>query len=269
MPLIRPEDLMPQIVRRSFERISRQLSASIGGIYAETSPGTVDQVASCVFVRFKGVRYVVTATHVLREIGGLPLLIGCVRGSGSFGGEFRFLRDEDVLDIAIARMPAGLEAKLEGATFYDIDHCENQGADWEPDRCVIFGLPNTKNERKPWQRVPDARGVFGFLTVPAENQSVHGKPKISGRTHLILDWTGKSVTNVDGISWNPPKLKGTSGGAIINLGYLEDENVLATQIPPMPTIEGIVSLWVDKKAVVGVRFFAMITALNSANAWPL
>jgi hypothetical protein len=259
---------MPGIVQRSFERIDRHLSACVGGVYVLMKSGVVDQVASCVFVQFKGHRYVVTATHVLREYEGLPLFIGCVRGSGSFGGEFRFLRDEDVLDIAIARMPETLAAKLKGAVYYDINHCANQEAHWTPDRCVIMGLPNTKNVRKPGQRVPGSRSLFGFLTVPAESQSVRGKPKISGRTHLILNWTGKDVTTVQGVAWNPPKLKGTSGGAIINLGYLEDEHVIATQIPPMPSIEGIVSLWVQKKVVVGVRFFAMIAALNQAGAWP-
>ncbi len=269
MSIIKPEDLMPDIVRASFDLITDNLSACVGGVYVLLPDNTVDQVGSCVFVRFKRIEYLVTATHVLRRYEGLPLHIGCVQGSDFFAGEFKFLRDEDVLDIAIAKTPEKLKRKLIGAKYYDIDHCQYQSKDWTPDRCVIFGLPSSRNERERGERVPQTRGVFGFLTVPADKQTIRGKPKISGRTHLILDWTGKGVLTVDRVPWNPPKLNGTSGGAIFNLGYLESEDVLATLKPPMPTIEGIVSLWVDKKVVVGVRFFAMIDALNQMRAWPV
>ena len=192
----------------------------------------------------------------------MPLIVGCSSGSGSFGGEFRFPRDEDLLYVAIARMPASLKMKLPEASFYDIDHAISQPLDWSPERCVIFGLPNTKNRRDPGKLVPSSRGVFGFLTVPAAEQKVANHPKIRRGVHLVLDWTGKQVVTVDGERRNPPSLVGTSGGAVIDLGYLDDLTVLATGQPPMPRIQGIVSLWVGKKLVVGVRFSAMIAALD-------
>jgi len=55
---------------------------------------------------------------------------------------------------------------------------------------------------------------------------------------------------------------------MIDLGDWQNLDVLATLDPPMPSIEGIVSLWVKKKVVVGVRFSAMIVALDQAKAWP-
>jgi len=225
-------------------------------------------LASCVFIRFRNTEYIVTATHVLLDNKDLPILIMTEKGGGSFAGEFKFLRDTDLLDVAIARMPAKLRDKLPDITFYDISHCAKRPPSWEPGWSVIFGMPNTKNKVAPGQLKPSGRGVFGFLTIPHDQKKIAGHPKVSSRTHILLDWTGKKVTTAEGQNWNPPKLEGTSGGAMIDLGDWNDLDVLATLDPPMPSIEGIVSLWVDKKVVVGVRFSAMIEALDQAKAWP-
>lgn len=267
MSIILPEQFMKEAVERSFDVISDDLKWSVGGVYVPQHK-LVEHVGSCVFVKIRGSEYIVTAAHVLRDSPSDGLVIGDLRSAGPFTGEFKIFRRSDLLDVAIARVPRKLRSYLTAAKFYDLDWCLQRPAVWVPRRCVIFGLPHSKNKRLHQEQLPMQRRQFGFLALPAETQFVDGLPHINAKTHMVLDWTPDEVMTSSGGRWNPPSLKGMSGGAVIDLGNLEAEDVMAGLRTPQPLVEGIVSLWRKKQKVVGVRFKTMIELLDRTNGWP-
>jgi len=55
--LLKSEDGLPTLAKRSFDRITKHLSPSVGGIYTTQDEKIIEHLASCVFVRFRNVEY--------------------------------------------------------------------------------------------------------------------------------------------------------------------------------------------------------------------
>lgn len=266
MTLLHPDDAVRSVVGKSIDLVTTQLSSCVGSVHVVVD-GEIEKVASCVFASFRGVRYVVTATHVLTNNLRLPIVIQSSDGICSFKGTFRFLRDSSVLDIAIARLSSELCDALSGACFYDLANIMPNDVAPPGHRYVVFGFPNSKNRRISGLKLPLKRQSVGLLTRSAE-LLFPNTPPIDVRRHIPLEWNARNVVLLDGTQRNPPAPEGLSGGAVIDLGDIDDLDVLASEKPPKPKIVGVVSSWPQKKLIIGDRLSAMITALDKSGAWP-
>lgn len=284
MSIIRPDECIKEAVAKSIAEIDRDLTPSIGALYGFTAKGLIEHFASCVFVRINGRDFVVTAGHALNEGEYEHLAIGSASNARA-SVDINFIKsDFPHLDFAIATATSELKEKLTDVKFAEIKPWLHRTKNWYPDRCMILGLPSSKNQIPRGGYIPVGRSVYGCMARAKAPNAPYGRPGLNRDLYTVVGWTGRAVNVLRGAELhsangekidilsgpklNPPDLEGTSGGAIIDFGDLDSHAALAGVDRPRPIIDGIMLEWDHHHSAFGLRFAGIISALDLYNAWP-
>lgn len=211
-----------------------------------------DPEASCVLVRVKDQRFLMSAGHVFLDrsarfrvpnhMGTLVPLTPIQIFNTSNPDE----KSDDEFDVAV--VPLGPEiAKLFDITdFLSVDDIDSDEAATPGNTYAAFGYPTALT-----RRTDDGRHVrFNATTIRTRVKGdTYKSLKLHGNTHFIVEFDRLKMAKPDGRPATPPKPHGMSGGGLFRVDTNEAK------------LAGILSEWRDHKKVMVATHIAFCLAL--------
>lgn len=248
------------------DRALARFRPAVRAVYTANDGGRPDHEGSCVLLDIYDVKVLLTAAHIvdvnvdlhrtlyvtgekdLVELDGLQFgLSPKVKGS----------RDGDHLDLAFARVPPALEARLGQGYVTEGDIMEPR-LDVTGHLFTTIGYPNTKNNDFDHVNRTINTHVFPYSSTARSNALLRKKVGEDGVHHLFIGY-GKQSRGQDGRKVTSIKPRGLSGGALVDAGRLSTPAVFRGEVDPVPRVAGmIVELWREHKVLVSTRMWSIV-----------
>lgn len=250
------------------ETVAPRLLRVLCPIYKE-SVHRPEPVGTGILIRVDELIFLVTAAHVIEDVGRGPRYFGAAEQTMNLPPFFMTTalphggtRDDDPLDLGYWIVDPETAAKLSSADtlrLTDLDMRDPaevaQGADY-----FLNGYPATRQPRKIRNSEVEAR-TLAFMTEEV-NDAEYSEAKRDRRTHLLVDYA-KDNFFLEGVKKEGPDLQGVSGGAVWRLSGTSD----VTYGKPLLAAFAIRWRQEEPKCVIGTR--ALEWAKHAAREFPI
>lgn len=223
-------------------------------------------IGSCVLLSLSGTRFLVTAGHVTDRAKTTTLHVA---GTGelvplSFHAGLttnpEIPRDHDVYDFSVCALSEVMQQEL-GDVKYITETEIYKASPLHRNRLrLVMGYPTSKNKKgidNPQKHIGGT--VWTYLSFPvddAESATILGGP---AGDHLFVEFDHKESINPDGIGTHPMTPAGASGGAMFDLGMLDDPERLARPAECQARLVGILTEYrPQNKAIVATSMGAVL-----------
>ncbi len=273
MTSIKPlDEVTRERVYEYADAVHRQFRSCVRPIYGAKPGGIPELIGSCVLLRLCGVRYGITAAHVIDQLSESHLYV-----AGIAGGEPVQILDEVVFtqapgdrrqddhrDFAFYRIPENRFRLLGDASCVEVDDVSRNRASFDHRLYMALGYPISKNRGR--RRInPRERSIISTSWRYVEG--VTPMPKlaaelgISGELHFFQpyskysrDSSGKRVSSV-----SP---RGLSGGALVDLGNFASMESYDPRVAAAGHLAGIViARYPRHGALASIRIQPVIDAI--------
>jgi hypothetical protein len=194
-----------------------------------------DHIGTCLLIDIDGYPFVVTAGHVIEDLGREPNGRFTVAVGGRLLAILRariVTKPDDPVDVGLIplRREAADYLREAGGVFLDssmVDEAESgDGTDFAnllANTYLAFGFPASRSHSRIQhaQRKARIRGFPVRLTLAPQN--CYG-PDVSNRHHILLDYDPREIV-LEGRPVNPPALPGMSGGGLFRFARREPDTV--------------------------------------------
>jgi hypothetical protein len=235
-------------------------------IYGSTDNGAPEHIGSGVLLTLPEGHCLLTAAHVIDWNKRTTLYTG-VSHMEELTLEFAVTipanddRRKDHYDFALACLPSNLIYRLEGATFIKETEISKSIATPVGRSYTCLGFPNSKNKTPPGPttNVVPRLGIYTGLGVAyQELESVANEDD-----HILVDFHPKYSRDESGSKINTFAFPGFSGGAIVDLGRIEDPARLDKDCEPL-----LAALFIEahkiERAILGTRLTKILAEIRRA-----
>lgn len=237
-------------------------------VYGVTQNGRPDQLGSSVLLEVDGIRYIVTAAHVIdanREttlyVGGndelIPLIAEFKATEAPAGN-----RDHDHYDFAVATLPEAMLAGMDRLKFITPEEIVPQDIRGDRTYLTALGYPNTKNKPPRPDEVKVRAHLFSYSDFNRPSAGLADELGVSGEDHLFIRH-GKYSRDAAGNKASSVAPRGLSGGAIIHSGDFSDTEVLLGRVEAVPRLAGItIELHTSHHVLLGTQIHTILDAIH-------
>ncbi|NKA73637.1 serine/cysteine peptidase [Ralstonia solanacearum] len=248
------------------------LADAVRPVYRADDRGQPDHEGSCVLLQLGGTKYALTASHVVEagKIADSDLYIG---------GESRFVKIsgtcyrspaprgilKDHYDFALVTLSDDDISSLGDIKYISEASISKGQTQSDGHVYTVIGYPNTKNKDIDKQLRAVTSNRWNYYSVPRDGTDVSRKIEVDGGEHIFVGYDKRSL-DVNGNQVNSIKLKGVSGGAVIDLGRLGAPENLSPDAAFTPRL---VALFIehhpDKQITVATKIGFIIESLGLAD----
>lgn len=235
--MVNPDARQKQILTRSAEqrtRLAERLLPSVVPLFIEGRSGRPERMGSCVLAEIGGNCFAFTAGHVLERAGTLPLSAPAASGKlVQLPSTMGFSTNPDgkraAHDVGVLPLRRSGLAPFSNFTFLRTSEIDAQHLrDNEDDLArfyYVLGHPLSKSQCTISHREKRIHQVaFQFSTHPPA-AIAYANEALDPGTHLLLEYDHKNV-RAGGEHWNPPNLRGVSGGGVFLISRVNHQGPL-------------------------------------------
>ncbi|MGH7934896.1 MAG: hypothetical protein ACREQN_17280 [Candidatus Binataceae bacterium] len=253
------------------ESVSVQFLPAIRPVYG-VKRDRPDQIGSCTLIAIRDAKYLLTAAHVIDEREHSPLYVG---GSeleeielekGSFWSTKKPGNDrqKDHYDFAVWKMPDEFTARLGNVGYVPSEQLAVE------DRLiathhnyVALGYPNSRNRKLDYLNKRVLPVAWKYSSTVKPNTALAGTLGISGQDHLFLGFDSQHSKDSDGHVVNSVRVRGASGGALIDMGVIGSPH----NLKPGAKCDGrLVGILIEQppshKAIVAVKIALILRRIG-------
>lgn len=215
--------------------------------------------ASGVLMRMAGMRFLITAAHVVRDARESGLFYAANGSLVSLDQEFICTSvgqdGFDHFDFAFCELPIGVGPYGKEIELSSIDYSMSSGP------VVLYaaiGFPRSKSKKIdiPRRRLKSRRFCFTATLHKNYDYASHG---MSESTHIAVPYRLRAVANDMGERVNLIGPTGMSGGALIRLGDLSNPDAWGpTSVASTPRLSGVLIEYEHGSCVVAVRVVVVL-----------
>ncbi|HBH44937.1 MAG TPA: hypothetical protein DDY28_11055 [Hyphomonas atlantica] len=227
-------EIADQLLNEAAEQIQSTFTRCVHSIYTLDHRGELTHLGSCSTCSYLERRFLLTAHHVLKEAQFENLSIFGNHGLVDIEAEFFVTGrtsslEEDSLDLAYADITDISE--LSGLESFDLDRDAVSPHQRHANGRHVgtLGYPNTKNEPKRDKTIRGEPHLVASLVVEPGPKTID--LGYNAQSHVHIRHAPKRYTNESGRRVNAPKLKGMSGGLILDYGDYNNVDVLSGKKP--------------------------------------
>lgn len=223
-----------------------QIGKAVLPIYGSTDTGRAMHIGSCIAVEKSGVKYLITAAHLIDSNKETTLYIGgnkliTLQGEFIITSAPNGIRSNDRFDFAIMKMDDVLCKELIGINYCNETQCDIDSNKEENEFYTCIGFPNSKNQNK----IDNINKIIAPQKLPftnkySWNEGLASKLEVSSKSHIMIPYNHKLSKNHLGEKVNSIKLNGMSGGAVVNIGNLAKPLILSGKETPSPRLSGVI-----------------------------
>lgn len=210
-----------------------------------------------IYVQHNNSHFLVTASHVLKDIGSKYQLYVLIPGKAIRLPGPAFMSKEpstvDSLELDIAFFPLSIHPEilsyLEGYSLFDLVDYDGQ-TQYAREHYIMFGYPYRKARHVIEDNEFKTKDLY-YNTDKVECEEIYAKYKRPKSHHIIVDYFPKNTKNQNGIEVTAPHPHGISGGALFR-ALIDENDMLQVLI-----LEGILTEWKDKKYAVATKINAL------------
>jgi hypothetical protein len=224
--------------------------SAVRAIYGRRKPGVATtHIGSCVLLSVNGTRFLVTAGHVtdhatattLHVAGDKDLVPLSFHAGLTTTPEMR--RDKDVYDFSVCALSDVMQKELGDVSYITEEEIYKTAPAGRNRLRMVMGYPTSKNRRgidNPQKRIGGSLWHYVSLA-PVED---------SDTDHLSVEFDHKESINADGIGTHSLSPIGASGGAMFDLGKLDDPERLAKPAQCEAKLVGILTEYRSRNKVI-------------------
>jgi hypothetical protein len=216
------------LARKKYERAVRP-------IYGRTRRGVAPtHIGSCVLLSMRDVKFLVTAGHVTDHTKETTLHVAGTEELVPLSFDAGFTtnpdkpRDEDVYDFSVCALSDHMQSKL-GDVRYITEVEMYKALPFGRSRLrMVMGYPTSKNKKgidNPRKHIRGTIWTYVSLAVDDANTAINLGIPIGD--HVFVEFNDKESFNPDGLGTHSITPTGASGGAMFELGRLDDPERLA------------------------------------------
>ncbi|MGX9144671.1 trypsin-like peptidase domain-containing protein [Mesorhizobium sp. 128a] len=256
-----------EITNTLVERAKLQFREAVVPIYGSKANGRPVHIGSAVLLHLNGVKVLLTAAHIIDANVFTTLYVGSGKKLRPIVGEFTATgapngRDHDHYDFAFYEVPKELADNLDGR-FIGLEEISRSARLDQGRYYTALGYPNSKNRKyDPLRNSVKAR-LFSYSSIHKVYPEVATKLPAAGEHHIFLTYDKRSRDN-DGTVVDSTKLKGMSGGAVIDVGRPTDLGVFSSGELPAPLLAGIVIELKKEKVLLAVQMAVILPVMLAA-----
>ena len=244
--------------------------AAIRPIYGSTEGGAPDHIGTCVLIRVDGLPYLVTAAHVLDENrnttmylgvnGKMPVLTGTFQATAAPGGR----REDDHYDFGWQSMEAWDAAKYNQLPFIDAEKITSTSAHNENHFYVALGYPNSKNKKHDLKKRKVTPVHMTYTAKAKAMPALCEKLGLSGHDHTFIPHDPKLSRNSAGQLINSLQPRGSSGGALIDVGPISSIEAMKPGYRYEQKLAGVlIENHKDHKVIAAVNIDVVVREIRS------
>ena len=234
-------------------------------IYGADNQRNPVHIGSCFIVHDNFYKYLITASHVLKEkdSGKNNLYIG-IRDSGFMHiiGQTVFLNsnnnDKDKIDIAVMKLEKSRYNDIEWGRFVSVNMDVLELNEFSYAAGVAVGYPNSKN--KISKNNLFMKGLF-YSSMIINNSKIFNLIGANSNDHLLLEYDRK-VKNDDGIIENSIKPIGMSGGPLISFDVSNITDYLKDTIPRTKITGVLIEFHREHKVILAIKVKYVLKAIE-------
>jgi hypothetical protein len=210
-------------------------SSAVRPIYGIQRRGVAPiHIGSCVLLSMSDTRFLVTAGHVTDQAKSISLHVTGIKEviPLSFDAGLTtnpgMSRVEDVYDFSVCALSATMQRELGGVTYIAENDIYETFPSGRNRLRMVMGYPSSKNRKgidNPRMRIGGT--LWTYVSFPVEDADAASILGVSTGDHLLIQFDHKKSINRDGIGAHSITPTGASGGAMFDLGNLDDPERLA------------------------------------------
>jgi len=198
---------------------------AIRPIYGCDDKGKPLHIGTCVLVKIRGCRYLITAAHVVDESRNTTLYVG---GDSliEIHGEFICTskpnndRSQDHYDFGFLKLSPQYLEDLKAVKFIEEADFAKNITLTEGRAYVAMGFPNSQNKKIDSVKKSITPRFAKYTSTAKSKPELFKRLNLTGNDHIAIDHNKKYSRNPDGSITNSIRPRGMSGGALIDLGRL-------------------------------------------------
>jgi hypothetical protein len=248
-------------------RVSELVAPSVRLLIVPDARGEPEAAGSCVLIWHRGVRYVVTAAHVVDYVSGRRLHVGTATTFVPLPAPFLLTpppvgqsREEDILDYAFRAVSEEEAAQLDGCQFLPASQiAERDIPQFTEPRTGYLALGYPLNRFKHRPGSGHSRGETLPYAGTISPLDKYAQLKLQPYSHVALQFPHNATFSRDG-KGPSPKMNGMSGGGIFRYPPLERSPLIALPSLAAITIEQRMA----ERVIIGVRIGLILAAIDNA-----
>ena len=275
MPLI---ELLDESFRNCLYEYSgathQQFKTSVRPVYGAAREAIPELIGSCVLLRVNGVRYGVTASHVIDHISESHLYIGgsAISRPAEIHGEIISTaapegnRDNDHHDFSFFQIPEESFLQLGEAECIEVADISHNRTSFDSRLYMAMGYPISKNRGRT--RInPSTNSIkatsWTYIEGVKPMRELAAEIGVSGENHFFQPY-GKYSMDSDGQRVSSVSPKGLSGGALIDLGNFASPDKYDPSARIVGHLAGIfIAMYPNYEAVSSVRIQPVLDAIHN------
>jgi hypothetical protein len=212
------EDHISGIAERAYQKYKRAVLPVYG-----TRRASPAHIGSCFFMKVGGLRYVLTAAHVVDESAESRLYIPVGRRLEAIGGDFvctsapEGIRIRDRYDFAYAVMDDEFFSAATDVVCIDETDVSLNRVSVESHAYMVIGYPRSKNKNPDNARNSLKPKMWHYYATGRAVPKLYERLGVTGSEHISMNYQQHSRTP-EGEVVNTIYARGMSGGPLLDLG---------------------------------------------------
>ena len=256
-----PEERNRAAIARAHRDIWLDFKSAVRPLYSVTPAYRPRHAGSCVLVVDNGIRYLVTAAHVIDEAKDSVIYIGTDDGFVELVGDW-FLtdapdgdRNEDQIDIAVARLGNSTLCELGDMHFIPPESCLLDGLPNDQPYSVALGWPSKLNENFDAAKRSVKPEAVSFLSSRESNDTTIIRMGGDVEHNCLLAYHPKWAINAVGDKERTGVGLGMSGGALF---LAPDVHRSVAQLPGWRCQGKLIGVLIERDPNRRVLFFTQV-----------
>lgn len=243
------------------------LAKTVRPLYLVNERGVLEQFASGTFIQVEKKFILLTALHVIDQLGKVNLYVAGKNEIIKIVGKLHHINSEREInsgrhrndDFAIVVLEEEMLEQLSDVIFMPVERFNLGVIDKEQTMYFAFGYPSSKHKNKPPDVKNDIRKVYPFIYCsPKDEQFGYEESGVSEETHIAVSFD-KENSKISKRLVMPPDPFGMSGGGLWMVQDVFSDNKNDVLLSGL-LIEYIKS----KKVILAVRMLPIIKFISSA-----
>jgi hypothetical protein len=233
-------------------------SSAVRAVYGINRRGVAPiHIGSCVLLSLGDTRFLVTAGHVTDHskvtrlhVAGAKELIPLSFDAGLTTNP-SMRRDEDIYDFSVCILSHVMQMQLGDVTYIPEKEIYEVFPLGRNRLRLVMGYPSSKNKKgidNPRKRVGGT--LWSYVSFPVEDAAAASVLGVPSDDHLLIEFDHKKSINPDGIGTHSITPAGASGGAMFDLGKLDDPERLAKPAQCEAKLAGILTEYRSRNKVI-------------------
>lgn len=265
---------LPEIISERTNQCSEVLAKkylrSVRAVYGSTENGKPVHIGSCVAVKIKEERYLITAAHVIdhNEITSLYVSgekhLVLIESTAHLTVAPQGDRDEDVIDFAVLHLSDDMMVKIGNIEYISEKDILLRDLKQSEKCCLALGYPNSKNKINPKYGNNVKETPFVYTSNLKHDDELFKKTGSIKGQHYLLDYCKKHSKDEARNIVNSISPKGVSGGGLF---YIEGMDKPESYVPEAPCVGKLVGILIEfrkeHKVLIYTRLSTILGALTN------